>query len=283
MTGVRQSYRKAGGIAVLLVLVAQPLRSQDPTRVHWPLLDCVLRRAVPGAVELLAAPSPFGRPSGSMTALDRLSLQSILTMQWVAATRAVMDSLERHGHPSTLGLIGPPLPDLSGHAFVGIGYDPSAERGSRYFFLLNDSTDNRYWRTGGSEGQVRDLLKAFENVAQQAGVVVGAVDDTLTTPACYQRESCQETRPRLLSVPPLQYPWVLRREGRQGRVWLEFVVDTLGRVDSSSVNAVLSDGGDFTDAATRSLLRAQFAPASVDGRLVRRRTYLEARFALVMR
>ena len=64
------------------------------------------------------------------------------------------------------------------------------------------------------------------------------------------------------------YPDLLRQAGLEGRVTLRFQVDTAGRVDRRSVQALESTHALFTAAATRALLANPFVPATAGGRRV---------------
>ncbi len=57
------------------------------------------------------------------------------------------------------------------------------------------------------------------------------------------------------------YPAMLRAAHMEGRVRLQFVVDTLGRVEPSSVRPIQSTHSQFVDAARRALLTCRYRPA----------------------
>lgn len=61
--------------------------------------------------------------------------------------------------------------------------------------------------------------------------------------------------------PPPRYPYELRREGRMGEVWASFVVDTTGRVDPASFEALLADHALFAEAVREALKAHRFKPA----------------------
>ncbi len=63
-------------------------------------------------------------------------------------------------------------------------------------------------------------------------------------------------------------------------VLVEFVVDTLGRVEPTSVRVVESDHPYFSDAVLRALPVYRFLPAEVQGRRVRQLVRLPFRFAV---
>ena len=75
--------------------------------------------------------------------------------------------------------------------------------------------------------------------------------------------------PVLLAATPPVYPPHLRAAGVQGRVELQVVVDTLGRVERGTLRIVHSDHPAFEAPAIESLRGARFRPARVMGRAVR--------------
>lgn len=75
-----------------------------------------------------------------------------------------------------------------------------------------------------------------------------------------------------------EYPVVLLKEGRSGRVLTEFVVDTLGGVESGTVGIVASTHLLFSLAARDALARAVFVPARRGGHPVRQVVHLPIEF-----
>jgi TonB family protein len=65
------------------------------------------------------------------------------------------------------------------------------------------------------------------------------------------------------------YPPALARASIAGRVELEYVVDTMGKVESGSLRTLRSTHPEFEAAARASVLAARFEPARLRGRLVR--------------
>lgn len=76
------------------------------------------------------------------------------------------------------------------------------------------------------------------------------------------------------------YPAALRHLGVEGAVRVRFVVDTLGRVELSSVDVRASDDAGFSAAVRAVLPRLRFAPARVGGRPVRQLVEMPFVFAL---
>jgi TonB family protein len=76
-------------------------------------------------------------------------------------------------------------------------------------------------------------------------------------------------RPRVLQFPEPQYPPPLQTRGIGGRVVLDFVVDTTGLVEPTSIQVVASSHLLFEPVALGAARGAVFSPGQVDGRPVR--------------
>lgn len=86
--------------------------------------------------------------------------------------------------------------------------------------------------------------------------------------------------PMLLVGPHPTYPELLRQAGLQGRVILEAVVDTLGRVQRGSIVVVEGAHPGFVAPAQQALLKSLFRPARVRGKAVRVRVRVPIDFVL---
>ena len=82
-------------------------------------------------------------------------------------------------------------------------------------------------------------------------------------------EAIVEEKPAVLSGPRLQFPELLRQAGIEGRVLVQAIVDTLGRVKPNSVKVLQSPNPGFDQSAMNYVLKALFRPARVHGRAVR--------------
>lgn len=81
-------------------------------------------------------------------------------------------------------------------------------------------------------------------------------------------------------APTPAYPDMLRNAGIAGGVMVEFVVDTLGRVEQGSAHVLQSDHDQFSAAVRSVLPRLRFIPAEAQGRKVRQLVRLPFRFDL---
>lgn len=75
--------------------------------------------------------------------------------------------------------------------------------------------------------------------------------------------------PSLLSAGPLRYPPVLREAGITGRVTLQFVIDTDGRVEEQGIEVLAATHAGFVAAATETIKASRFHPAKSHGSTVR--------------
>jgi TonB family protein len=85
---------------------------------------------------------------------------------------------------------------------------------------------------------------------------------------------------RPLAESRARYPESLRQAGIEGEAILRFVVDSLGRVETPSVETVRSTGPAFAESARRALLSKRFLPAESGGRAVRQQLEQAYRFTL---
>ena len=80
--------------------------------------------------------------------------------------------------------------------------------------------------------------------------------------------------------PQPRYPPALRLASIEGRVLVEFVIDTTGHIDPGSLRIVERTHQGFEAAALETLERSMFRPARVAGRPVRQRTLQSIAFRI---
>lgn len=80
--------------------------------------------------------------------------------------------------------------------------------------------------------------------------------------------------------PAPRYPTILANAGVQGTVFAQFVVDTAGRVEPSSIRFLKSDHAQFERSVQDALLRSRYSPAEAGGRRVRQLVEQAFSFAL---
>jgi len=110
----------------------------------------------------------------------------------------------------------------------------------------------------------------FSGVGVEGGVFDGVKGGTGSVDASSLfRAATVDERPERLSGPPLQYPAALREAGISGFVVIEFVINTTGRVDPSSIRIVRSSNAAFEGPARDAIRKSLFRPGRVRGMAVR--------------
>jgi len=82
-------------------------------------------------------------------------------------------------------------------------------------------------------------------------------------------EAACDTAPRILSGPRLYYPLELLRNGKQGTVVVQFVLDTMGHAERNSIHVIATPHMGLNLSAKEYVQRAQFSPGIFHARKVR--------------
>lgn len=121
----------------------------------------------------------------------------------------------------------------------------------------------------------------FSGVGVEGGVARGI---TQTGPAVRTDqpylESVVEERPEMVSHPTLRYPDLLRQAGIDGRVLVEFVVDTAGHVERGSIKILSSTNQLFEQPTRESISQSTFRPGKISGHPVRVRVQQPINFQI---
>jgi periplasmic protein TonB len=87
-----------------------------------------------------------------------------------------------------------------------------------------------------------------------------------------------EQRPELIGHPAVVYPELLRRAGIEGRVVVEAVIDTTGRVEPRTIHVMTATNPLFAPAARAMVAGSRYRPGAVGGRPVRVRVLVPVDF-----
>jgi TonB family protein len=236
-------------------------------QLAWPLVDVLLLEDSTYGFTLLISPNLDAKPTPG-TRDEWLALDPVLVIQWLHFARAVLDSA-RSGSIADRSLHGTlPLPAAAGRDSLYVIYDPRARRERRYSVALLGPPPHGM-RVFTTPSELDRLVYALDSVATvnarrpRPTALQALPDNTRIVPASVQ------TSPALLWAPAPVYPPAARTAGRQGRVFLKFVLDTTGRVDLATLKVLLSDGADFEASARAVLARAEYRPARIYGQAVR--------------
>lgn len=110
----------------------------------------------------------------------------------------------------------------------------------------------------------------FSGVGVEGGVFSGVEGGTGPVDLSQTfMEAAVDERPERLSGPVPRYPEMLRQAGIEGVVLLEFVIDTSGRVEDSSIKILQSTNRAFEGPARDVIRRSLYRPGRVRGQAVR--------------
>lgn len=126
----------------------------------------------------------------------------------------------------------------------------------------------------------------FSGVGAEGGIARGVeggerVTNIVNTQETYL-EAVVEERPEVQAgtcIAP-RYPEILRQAGIEGRVLIEFVIDTLGRAERSSIRVINSQHQLFEGPAREAVLSCRFRPGRIQNRAVRVRVQQPVNFTI---
>ena len=125
-----------------------------------------------------------------------------------------------------------------------------------------------------------NLQEKFDPKDYSGSGVEGGVATGMVPMGEVYAEALVDVRPDLLAGPPPIYPELLRQAGIQGRVLVQFVVDTMGKAEVSTIRIIQTPNPGFNDVVRTSVVRSQFRPGRVRGRAVRVLTELPFDFKI---
>jgi len=123
----------------------------------------------------------------------------------------------------------------------------------------------------------------FSGVGVEGGIARGVEGGTgpVITDQPYM-EAVVEERPERLdgTCAGLRYPAVLQTAGIEGRVLIEFVIDTLGRAERGSLRVISSAHQLFDQPAREVVQSCRYRPGRIQGRAVRTRVQIPINFTI---
>lgn len=123
----------------------------------------------------------------------------------------------------------------------------------------------------------------FSGVGVEGGIARGVEGGTgpVVTDQPYL-EAVVEERPETIANSCVQprYPEILRQAGIEGRVLLEFVIDTLGRAERGSIRVINAAHQLFEAPARETVATCRFRPGRIQGRAVRVRVQIPINFTI---
>jgi hypothetical protein len=253
-------------LAALLVVAAHPpgLAAQspwvEPISAPWPLADLAFQAAADGSITLLAYPNPITAQSDTAETYLTLALAPVTVRAWLTRARFFVDSVLK-GPPRDIHdpVAGISLPTDAGAGRITLAHQPNTRPTSRFMLLIAPPPPAHSWSVQGGEQAARRLLAALDQALSLPSAV------TLTTDSV--RSECDSVgQPAIHRRPRMNLP-TQKRLG--GRIVLQFVVDTMGHPDTTTVRVLLSSGPEYTKEVRRELPALVYTPALCNGHPVR--------------
>jgi hypothetical protein len=276
---VRHTLFKNSVKLCLLATIAVPNRIAAQTtiaglrHIRWPLLDIVILPDSAPGLWLLVAPNPRAvQWANQSTSLVCLGLDPIIALQWATLGRTLTSS-GSNAAPGPRSAI-PALRDSRSAQFVLLAKNPDhAAANEALVFLVSDSSSHIQWKTFVSPAQLDTLLGALETSARDRQ----ATWNPNSTAAAGMADSV-DVPVQVVFQPEPKFPGHMAATGREGRVWMSYVVDPTGRSETGSLRPLLSDDPLFTQAAIDALMHSKYKPALHAGRPVRQRVFQVIQF-----
>jgi len=232
-------------------------------RIAAPLFDLVVLPDSTYGLHLLASPSLASVSGHKQTNIDHLALELDSLSAWIPAARTLLDSGALIATPGSQRAIGAKLSADRGQSSLTLGYDVSQPLDERFLLIVEDGVKRNSWRAPLPDSSARLLVTALI----EAWTVSRLVPVNSTPGHSRARLVCEVDQPPvMIKAPTLRYPSV--HPFREGRVWAQYVIDTTGRADLSSVQFVLSDGPSFEKEVLRGLKDIRFTPGRAQGAAV---------------
>jgi hypothetical protein len=254
-------------------LQAQAL-SFEPERVAWRLVDFVVLGDSTHGVQLLLSPSLQSVQGQDHSRDMAITLDPLSARRWIAAAMRSIDSVAQLPHRDRRPFVLSPLLGNQGQTGLSVARRGREPRDEPFRIAIAELSNPRSGlAVTASASDLRTLFTAVDAAAQAS-----AVDSTNTSIFV----ACQlDVPPRVRRRGWLTYPRQQERLGGQGRVLLQFIIDSTGSVLPASIRALLSDGEAFTLAAREEILSATYSPGMVGARPISTRVWqwVDFRFA----
>lgn len=277
---IRLLYLTAVSAAALAFSAASSLHAQRSLRVRWPLVDFLVRADTGRPLMFVMSFSPSRERESVARQPHWVVFDPAETFQWTNMITGKLDSV-RGSWRAAPGSIGPALRTRSGSRFLGL-----ARQRDRWVLTLADSSGTKGYRATATTRELRELISGLGALAAWVARPGGPLPPQIEAeePPCpaerqYLEQAPVDTEPAFAGVSTGQ--WRPSRELRRrdnARVWLQLLVDSLGRVDPAVTCVVLSDDTSFAAAALRSVSAIRARPAVRAGRRVDRLVLLEFSF-----
>ncbi|HMA44019.1 MAG TPA: energy transducer TonB [Gemmatimonadales bacterium] len=272
----------AGLLAVPCFSGAQA-RTAAPMRVTWPLIDFLVLGDSTHGLQLLASPTLSSVQGRLANQALTITLPPVSTRVWAAGVAALVESIAKLPPRDRTWFASLALKGNLGRAWLRVSLNAERTPETPFDMELFDSSrgpgapEATPWAVAASATDLFGLLTTLDAVAERSAVdTTAATGDSM---GIYLTEQL-DNPPQATEDPHVKYPDAARTHGREGRVWLEYVVDTSGAILDGTVRVLMSDGDDFSQAILEAVPRIRYAPGRRRGAAVRTLVWTPVTFRL---
>ena len=241
-------------LAILLLSSTPAHAQQAPRRVALPLVDLVVYPDSQFGVTLLASPNLNSAQGERKTQVARLALAPEDVEAWVVQAAQFLTDAPTLAQTATSLPLYIAIRGDRGTSGLTLAYTPSARKAERFYLVVHDADRSAPpWRVSVEPKHLTRLLAALDSAHRVAVLqpLAGPGDGGRAALTCELDQI-----PRLVKQSSLRSPSDLR----EGRVWTQFIIDTTGAVDISSLQVLLSDGPEFESEVRRALPGIRYTP-----------------------
>lgn len=240
---------------------APPAQGRDPGILFsWGTINVALAPDSTDGLRLLSATTPRAGPAVVQQSFEADFIPDSAS-RWALAAESLLAHPPDTGVAATHPLIG----RWGSGILMALRRERAGGEVERYLLLFRARGTDPFRITLTSDA-AGEFARGMRDEAAQAGwsPKPPPVDSTARVTTSAGAPAVRRT-PRFLRGPMLTYPEGLRLQGITGVVWAQFIVDSTGRPEVSTLRVLYSNSPDFSMAVRRWAEAAQFEPASIDG------------------
>jgi TonB family protein len=276
-----------GALVAVLLAVPGPsdaqVRADPPMRVTWPLIDFLVLGDSTHGLQLLASPNLASAQGRLVNQALTITLPPAPTRLWAAGVAALVESIARLPHRDRTWFATLALKGNLGRAWLRVSLSSEGTPDTPFDMELFDSSrvpgapQPAAWTIAASATDLLALLTSLDAVAERSAFDTTALaGDSMGIYLAEQLDS----PPQPMGDPHVRYPDAARAHSREGRVWLEYVIDTSGAILAESMRVLMSDGDEFSRAILEAVPRIRYTPGRRRGTPVRTLVWAPVTFQL---
>ena len=225
-------------------------------------------------LQLLAAPGPRSKQARKQYQSVTITLQPASTRLWASGVAALVESIAKLPPPQRTPFMSLALKGDAGRSWLRLSLGAKPKRETPFDLEIYDSSDVSrsrrpvVWSILASASDVLGLLTALDAVAERS-----ALDSTkrsFDSTGIYPVDQL-DGMPTVINTPRIEYPPAALSTRQEGLVWVEFVIDATGKVESGTIRLLMSDADELAQPVLDALPSIRYTPPLRNGLAVKAR------------